>query len=468
MKINRILTAISLLSITATVFGQDISGQWNGLLNIPGSPLRLSINVKETPNGHSSTLDSPDQGAFGIPVDSTLFENNILKLIVVKLGIEFNGEFSDGSFKGNFMQGPMTLPLELSREELEKAPVNRPQEPKKPYPYHTEDVNFKNTKANITLAGTLSMPNKEGKFPAVVMITGSGPQDRNEEIVGHKPFLVISDYLTRKGLAVLRFDDRGFGQSTGDFSKGTSADFATDVNSAVTYLKTRKEIDVTKIGLIGHSEGGLIAPMVAAESKDIHFIVLLAGTGIPGSELLSLQGKLIEKASGTSEEKIKKSADIRDKMIAMTMASNNLEMLKDELRTYLDKELQNEMSKSLIPQGMAKERFISLQIDFMATPWMVYFLRHNPATVLEKVDCAVLAVNGEKDLQVPPNVNLSAIDNALRKHGNEKITLIEFPNLNHLFQECETGAPTEYGIIEQTFSPIALDEISNWILKQVQ
>lgn len=468
MKMKRILTAILILSITATAFGQDINGQWNGLLNIPGSPLRLSINVIETPNGHSSTLDSPDQGAFGIPVDTTLFENNFLKLVVVQLGIEYKGEFLDGSFKGNFMQGPMTLPLELSRGELEKAPVNRPQEPKKPYPYHTEDITFKNIKANITLAGTLSMPSKEGKFPAVVLITGSGPQDRNEEIVGHKPFLVISDYLTRKGLAVLRYDDRGVGKSTGDFSKGTSADFSTDVNSAVAYLKTRKEIDMTKIGLIGHSEGGLIAPMVAAESKDINFIVLLAGTGIPGSELLSLQGKLIETASGTSEEKIKKSGDIRDKMIVMTMASNNLDLLKDELRTYLDKELQNELYKSLIPEGMNKERFISLQVDFMATPWMVYFLRHNPATVLEKVDCAVLAVNGEKDLQVPPNVNLSAIDNALRTHGNENITLIEFPNLNHLFQECETGAPTEYGEIEQTFSPLALEAISDWILKQVK
>ncbi|WP_136465226.1 alpha/beta hydrolase family protein [Flagellimonas onchidii] len=468
MKTNKILTAILILSITTTAFGQDINGQWNGLLNIPGSPLRLSINVKETPNGHSSTLDSPDQGAFGIPVDTTLFKNNILKLVVVKLGIEYNGEFSDGSFKGNFMQGPMTLPLELSRDKLEKSSVNRPQEPKKPYPYHTEDVTFKNTRANITLAGTLSMPSKEGKFPAVVLITGSGPQDRNEEIVGHKPFLIISDYLTRRGLAVLRFDDRGFGKSTGDFSKATSADFATDVSSAVTYLKTRKEINETKIGLIGHSEGGLIAPMVAAESKDVDFIVLLAGTGIAGNELLSLQGKLIEKASGVSEEKIKISGEIRDKMIVMTMASDNLEMLKDELRTYLDKELQNELSKSLIPQGMTKERFISLQVDFMATPWMVYFLRHDPATILEKVDCAVLAVNGGKDLQVPPKENLSAIEAALRKHGNEKITLIEFPNLNHLFQKCETGAPTEYGVIEQTFSPIALEEISSWILKQIR
>ncbi len=468
MKIIRTLIIIITFSISLTAFGQDITGQWNGLLNIPGSPLRLAINITKTANGFTSTLDSPDQGAFGIPVDATSFENTTLKITVVNLGIQYNGEFADDTFEGTFLQGGMTLPLELSRDKIEKTTVNRPQEPKKPYPYYAEDVSFQNVEANITLAGTLTLPKKEGKYPAVVLITGSGPQDRNEEIVGHRPFLIISDYLTRNGIAVLRFDDRGVGQSTGDFARATSVDFASDVKSAVAFLKTRKEIDVTKIGLVGHSEGGLIAPMVAAESKDIDFIVLLAGTGISGGRLLSLQGKLIEKASGISETKIKKSGEIRDKMIAMTIASKDLKTLKDDLRTYLNEELQNAASKALVPQGITEEQFISMQIDFMATPWMVYFLRHDPATILEKVDCAVLAVNGEKDLQVPPKENLTAIDDALKKHGNKNVTVVEFPNLNHLFQECETGTPQEYGTIEETFSPVALEEISKWILKQVQ
>tara|TARA_R110002049_G_scaffold272291_1_gene449771 strand:+ start:1454 stop:2860 length:1407 start_codon:yes stop_codon:yes gene_type:complete len=468
MKKLRALITIITLSLSLTAFGQDITGQWNGLLHIPGSPLRLAINITKTANGFTSTLDSPDQGAFGIPVDATSFENTTLKITVANLGIQYTGEFADDTFKGIFIQGGMSLPLEFSRDKIDKTTANRPQEPKKPYPYYTEDVSFQNIEANITLAGTLTMPKKVGKHPVVVLITGSGPQDRNEEIVGHRPFLIISDYLTRNGIGVLRFDDRGIGQSTGDFASATSIDFASDVRSAVAFLKTRNEIDVNKIGLVGHSEGGMIAPMVAAESKDIDFIVLLAGPGISGGKLLSLQGRLIEKASGISEAKIKKSGEIRDKMIAMTIASEDLQTLKDDLRTYLKEEFQNTASKTLLPQGISDEQFISMQIDFMATPWMVYFLRHDPALVLAKVDCAVLAVNGEKDLQVPPKENLMAIDYALKKHGNRKVTVVEFPNLNHLFQECETGAPSEYGTIEETFSPVALEEIANWILKQVQ
>ncbi len=468
MKILRTLMAILTFSVSPTAFGQNITGQWNGLLNIPGSPLRLAINITKTDQGYTSTLDSPDQGAYDIPVDTTLFKGSTLKLTVINLGIQYKGEFADDTLKGTFIQGGMTLPLDFSRDKIEKTTVKRPQEPNKPYPYLAEDVTFQNVEANISLAGTLTMPKKEGKYPAVVLITGSGPQDRNEEIVGHKPFLVISDYLTKNGIAVLRFDDRGIGQSTGDFASATSVDFASDVKSAVAYLKTRKEIDVTKIGLVGHSEGGLIAPMVAAESKDIDFIVLMAGPGISGDKLLSLQGKLIEKASGISEAKIKRSGEIRDKMIAKTIASKDINTLKAELRTYLIEEFQNTESRALLPQGITEEQFISMQINFMATPWMVNFLRHDPATVLEKVDCAVLAINGEKDLQVPPKENLTAIDYTLKKQGNKKVTVMEFPNVNHLFQESETGTPNEYEAIEQTVSPIVLTEMTNWILKQVQ
>ena len=219
---------------------------------------------------------------------------------------------------------------------------------------------------------------------------------------------------------------------------------------------------------MGHSEGGLIAPMVAAEAKDIDFIVLMAGPGISGDKLLSLQGKLIERASGISEAKIKRSGEIRDKLIDMTIASQDINTLKADLRTYLIEEFQNTESKALLPQGITEEQFISMQIDFMATPWMVNFLRYDPANVLEKVDCAVLAINGEKDLQVPPKENLAAIDFALKKQGNKKVTVMEFPNVNHLFQECETGTPNEYGTIEETFSPVVLTEMTNWILKQVQ
>lgn len=447
---------------------QDITGQWNGLLEIPGNPLRLVFNISESDSGYTSTLDSPDQGALGIPVNSTVFKASKLNITVTALGLTYAADFADGKFEGTFTQGGFSLPLVLSQETIEKPVLNRPQEPKEPYPYYSEEVSFSNDEANITLAGTLTLPKETGIFPVVVMITGSGPQDRNEELAGHKPFLVISDYLTRNGIGVLRFDDRGAGKSTGDFTTATSADFASDVQSAISYLKTRKEIDKSNIGLIGHSEGGVIAPMVASRSKDVKFIVLMAGTGIPGSALLSLQGRLITRAMGKSKVEIEKSAEIRNKMIDITVTSKDLQTLRNDLNAYLKDESGKEESRALVPEGTSIEQFIKVQVDFMATPWMVYFLRHDPAKVLEKVSCSVLAINGDRDLQVPAKENLTAIANALKMAGNKKVTIKEMSGLNHLFQESETGSPAEYAAIEQTFSPRALKEISDWILKQVE
>jgi len=357
--------------------------------------------------------------------------------------------------------------LNLSRKTIKKEIVQRPQEPTKPYPYYSEEVTFQNKKTNTSLSGTLTLPKKEGVFPVVILITGSGPQNRNEEILGHKPFLVISDYLTKKGIAVLRYDDRGTGESTGDFATATSADFATDVESAITYLKTRKEINKNKIGLVGHSEGGLIAPIVASKTNEVSFIVLLAGTGIPGNELLLLQQELIARDKGESEEDIKKSIQTNAKVFEMIVKSNDNSKLKSDLTTLMNETLKKE-TNSKIPNGMSKKDFVLAQVNQITSPWMQYFLKFNPATTLEKVTCPVLAINGEKDLQVPPKENLVAIEKALKKGGNKNVTIIEFPNMNHLFQECKTGSLTEYATIEQTFSPIALAEISNWILKQVK
>ncbi|WP_089888153.1 alpha/beta hydrolase family protein [Kriegella aquimaris] len=462
------LTTLLTFVIVFTSVAQDITGQWNGLLEIPGNPLRLVLHIVESDTGYTSTLDSPDQGALGIPVNSTSFEDSKLNIAITALGLVYTANLKGEKLEGTFTQGGFSLPLELSREAIEKPKVNRPQEPKEPYSYYSEEVNFSNTSAEIVLAGTLTLPKATGTYPVVIMITGSGPQNRNEELAGHKPFLVISDYLTKNGIGVLRYDDRGAGESTGDFTTATSVDFASDVQSAIAYLKTRKKVDKHNIGLIGHSEGGIIAPMVAVQSKDVKFIVLMAGTGIPGSELLSIQGRLIAKAMGKSDVEIKKSAEIRDKMISMAVASDNIQTLKDDLNTYLVAETQNEESSTWVPESVDTEQFIKAQIDFMATPWMVYLLRHDPANVLEKVNCPVLAINGDKDLQVPAKENLEAIAKALKKGGNKNVTLKMLPGLNHLFQESETGSPTEYAAIEQTFSPMALKEISNWILQQVE
>ena len=301
--------SILLISLLASISlsAQDIIGQWNGVLKVQGTQLRLVFNVTKTDNSISSTMDSPDQGANGIPTSTTSFENSILKITIANAKIEYEGRLgTDNIIVGTFKQGGQSFPMNLSKNKIEKEKLARPQEPKKPYSYYSEDITFENKKAGISLSGTLTLPNKEGVFPVVILISGSGPQNRDEELLGHKPFLVLSDYLTKNGIAVLRYDDRGTALSKGDFKNATSADFAIDVESAIAYLKTRKEINKKKIGLIGHSEGGLIAPMVANKSKDISFIVLLAGPGLKGDEILLLQQKLIGKASGVKDEDLQK------------------------------------------------------------------------------------------------------------------------------------------------------------------
>jgi fermentation-respiration switch protein FrsA (DUF1100 family) len=449
---------------TLTTVGQDITGPWNGILKIQGIQLRVVFNISKTDSGFSSTMDSPDQGAFGIPVTSTTFENHRLNLKVANAGIVYEGEFKDSIIAGTFKQRVMSIPLDLRRESKEKTIINRPQEPAKPYPYYEEEITFENKKDGIKLAGTLTVPEKEGKFPAVVLISGSGPQNRNEEVFGHKPFLVIADYLTKNGMAVLRYDDRGTSGSEGNFQSATSPDFATDAEAALSYLKTRKEINKKKIGLIGHSEGGIIAPMVASNSSDVRFIVLLAGTGIPGNELLLLQQELIGKASGMADSLLQITREINKGAFDIVVKSTDTELLKKELSDYIRQKMK-EYPDVESQEGVNDEDLIKEQLNQLTGPWMQYFLKYNPAPTLEKVKCPVLALNGERDLQVPPKENLTAIKAALQKGGNKKITLKELPGLNHLFQECKTGSPLEYNQIEQTFSPAALEEINQWMIK---
>ena len=463
------LTLVILTSLfSLTIYGQDITGQWNGALKIQGTQMRLVFNISQTENSLSSTMDSPDQGAKGIPATTTSFENSILKITIANAKIEYEGTLGqDNIIVGTFMQGGQSFPMNLSKEKIEKEKLVRPQEPIKPFPYYSEDITFENKKVGINLAGTLTLPNKEGVFPVVILISGSGPQNRDEELLGHKPFLVLSDFLTKNGIAVLRYDDRGIAMSKGDFKTATSADFATDVESAIAYLKTRKEINKNKIGLIGHSEGGLIAPMVASKSKDVAFIVLLAGTGIQGDSLLLLQKKLIEEASGINKEDIQKGQSSNRKVFDIVNKSISLEQLNSDLTIYF-KQILKDNPNTQKPAEMSDDDFVNLQVKQIATPWMQYFIKYNPATALEKVKCPVLAINGEKDLQVPPKENLEAINKALTKGGNKRVTTKELPNLNHLFQECKTGSPDEYATIEQTFSPIALTEILKWLQTQTK
>jgi fermentation-respiration switch protein FrsA (DUF1100 family) len=454
-----LVLAISVLGLN----GQDITGQWNGALKVQGMQLRIVFNITGNDKGYSATMDSPDQGAKGIPVTSVTFTDSKLKLEITNIRMEYNGELKENTIIGTFKQNGMEFPMNLSKEKIEKQVVKRPQNPVQPYPYYSEEVTFPNSNAGINLAGTLTLPSQEGKYPAVILITGSGPQNRDEELMGHKPFLVLSDYLTRQGIAVLRYDDRGVSQSKGDFKSATTVEFASDVESAISYLKTRNEILSKKIGLVGHSEGGIIAPLVAAHSKDVNFIVLLAGTGIRGDKLLLLQQALLAKTTGIPETEIQKSREINTKAFEIVMKSVNVETLKADLRKFLVETMKSSPDYAK-PKGMTDDDFISLQVNQITSPWMLYFIKYDPAIALEKVKCPVLAVNGEKDLQVPAKVNLPAIEMALKKGGNKQVTTKEFPGLNHLFQECKTGSPSEYAEIDQTFSPVALDFVAQWIL----
>ncbi|MEG1024182.1 MAG: alpha/beta hydrolase [Flavobacterium sp.] len=449
-----------LILITALISfimnGQEITGQWNGLLKVPNGQLRVVFHVNKTENGYNGTMDSPDQKVTGIPLGKVAFEKSILKLEIPSAQISYEGTLNkDNIVVGKFTQGGQSLELDLSKETIQKQVYARPQEPQKPYPYYTEEVKFENKTDNVVLAGTLSLPKKEGNFPAVILITGSGRQNRDEELLGHKPFLVLADYLTKKGIAVLRFDDRGAGESTGDFSKASTIDFSKDVQAGVDYLKTRKEIDKKKIGLIGHSEGGLIAPIIAGNSKDIDFIVLLAGPGLRGDVLLLLQTELIERQSGVSNEEIKKRQEILKGAYDLVVASSaNDENFKNSVSTYFNSKFDENQAKAATNQ--------------ITSNWWYTFIKMDPVVALAKVKCPVLALNGSKDLQVPAEVNLQVIEKTLAKAGNKKVTAKILPNLNHLFQECKTGSPDEYEKIEQTFSPIALEEISSWVLLQIK
>lgn len=435
----------------------DIDGAWMGTLDTGAVKLRVVFHIVNTDAGLTATLDSPDQGMKGMSTSSVARNGASLRIEAKNIDGVFQGQIAAdlSAIDGTWTQGGGTLPLKLKPvTEKDKADMQqkRPQNPVKPYPYREEDVSYKNTDQNVTLAATLTVPQGKGPFPAVVLITGSGPQDRDETLLGHKPFLVLSDYLTRHGIAVLRADDRGVGKSTGVFSQATTADFATDTGAGVAYLKTRSEIDPHKIGLIGHSEGGVIAPMIAARNKDVAFIVMMAGTGVPGDEVIVAQGEAIEIASGVKPEEAAKQAAKQREIVKL------IETEKDQ--AVLEKQLREKMA------GDVPEAQIGMEISQFTSTWFRYFLTYDPATALRKVTCPVLAINGSLDKQVLPSQNLPAIRRALEEAGNKHIEIDELPGLNHLFQTAKTGSPAEYAQIEETISPVALEKMADWIVKQ--
>ena len=444
-----------------------VEGAWTGTLDAMGTKLRIVFRVAKNPDGSWKTLvDSPDQGAKDIPVSETVIKGDTLIFKSAAVMGTYEGLIQpDGKTAvGTWKQGGMSLPLTLSKTD--QAPtVNRPQEPKPPFPYKQEEVAFKNERAGIVLSGTLTVPEQGGPFAAVVMITGSGPQDRDEQLLGHKPFLVIADYLTRRGVAVLRCDDRGIGKSTGDFAKATSVDFASDVLAAVAFLKSRKDIDPKRIGLAGHSEGAIIAPMVASQSKDVAFVILLAGPGMRGEELMYLQAARMSQAMGVDEKTISRNEATQRELFAVLNSEKDDAVAAKKLREILNRAMEGMTADEKAKTG-SSEAAIDAQIKRMLTPWFRYFLAYDPAVELNRLRCPVLALWGEKDLQVPPKENMPLVEQALKKAGNKDAVLKVLPGLNHLFQTASTGSVSEYAQIEETFSPAALTVIGDWIAER--
>ena len=454
------ILAVIVLFSSFTSFSQTnekIAGNWSGKLDLPGTKLEIIFKISVDENGKlNAKMDVPVQGAKDLPVSETIVNGDSLKLSIAMIMGKFSGRItSDSIIEGTWKQSGATFSLILNKTGV-VTEMKRPQTPKAPFPYFSEEVGYINQKSGLKLAGTLTLPENAKNCTAVILITGSGAQDRDESIFGHKPFLVIADFLTRNGVAVLRVDDRGIGGSEGNIQNATSEDFAGDVLAGIEFLKTKKEIDQNKIGLIGQSEGGLIAPMVANSSKEVAFVVLLAGPGVTGEQIIYRQVELLNRAAGLTEEQITQKLNIQKNIFEILLNEKDTVNQMDHLQQVFSNGTYETMSDD-------QKKIIDANLNALKTKWFRFFLTYDPFPALVKLKCPVLALNGSKDLQVPPAENLAAIEKALKEGGNKNFKSMEMENLNHLFQTCETGTVAEYAQIEETISPAVLEILRVWI-----
>jgi dienelactone hydrolase len=446
------LLSFALILSTFSIFSQEFEGDWTGKILVQGFPLTLDYHISKNENGFTATMDSPDQKSYGNKVKEVIVNGYEINLNFPEYKIFTKLNYKNDSLIGNYVQLGKNYPMSLSRKTGESKAINRPQEPKAPFDYQIEEVKFKNTKEKITLAGTLTYPNGAGPFPTVILISGSGGQNRDEELFNHKPFWVIADYFAKNGIATLRYDDRGIAQSEGNFAASTSEDFAEDAKAGIEFLKKHSKVNTSRLGIVGHSEGGIIAPMVAAADSSVGFIILLAGPGIPIDELMILQNNEVSKAAGLAESIIKENAVLNQKCYAIIKTEKDLTKTKSKLRKLLSK---NKMS----------ELDIQNTINLVCSPWFRYFIQYDPKISLEKVKCPVLAVNGDKDIQVIAKENLAGIEAALKKAGNQNYEVKLVENKNHLFQTTEKLGIDEYFENEETFAPDVLKLMLDWINK---
>lgn len=457
---------------------------WQGVLTADKQKLKLQFRIyPQAGETRRVLMDSLTQHVGGFVGQADLSPNSI-RFSIDGLGARFEGQLTDaGRLTGIWKQGSAELDLileKVERPELDRVvPAARPQTPKPPFPYLIQDVKFRNHAAGIELAGTLTLPNGAGPFPAAVLVSGSGPQDRNETLFEHKPFWVLADHLTRQGVAVLRYDERGVGESSGEFGSATTEDFTQDALSAVQFLKSQGAIDSLQIGVIGHSEGGLVAPWVATQDPSLAWIVCLAAPGVNGTKILLSQGRLIVAAAGGGEAEMNLQTEIQEVLLDLLnrgVIQRDLDAAVNEgTEQVLVRLKKTQTAGSALNQSLDSEEFqtqirAAMRANLIAanTPWFRYFARHEPGPILKQVRCPVLALNGEKDVQVDPQLNLPEIEAALRSGGNSAVTVRTLPGLNHLFQKSATGSVTEYETNEQTLDPSMLEAVTEWILEQAR
>ena len=437
-----------------------VEGLWQGALETRGLRLRYQLHVSHDSEGELiGALDSLDQSVSGLPAINVTLKDSAFHFEIPAMGGTYDGALNaeKNAMAGSWSQSGQTASVEFKRSD-QPLELRRPQNPTKPYPYREEDVTFSNASAKVTLSGTLTLPKGSGPFPAAVLVAGSGPHDRDESLENHKPFLVLSDFLTRQGIAVLRYDKRGIGKSTGSADSATTLDLASDTAAAIDFLKSRKDIDSAHIGLIGHSEGAMIAPYLAAHSKDVAWVVLLAAPVTKGQDTLLNQSELIARASGLTEPEILASLEFDRNAYNLVREEKNPAVLTEKLKSFV---------KSSGLDGVMPPTVLEPQLRMLTSPWFRFFLDYDPLPSLQNTKCPVLALYGQKDLQVPAKTNLPLLQKALSDADNTQADIRQLADLNHLFQHAYSGSPAEYGAIEETFSPEALQIISDWLQPRI-
>lgn len=441
----------------------DVVGTWTGILEAGPQKLTMIFAIRRDDEGNlKATISVPEQGLSAHPLDGATFAEGKLVLTFTMVNGKYEATLSpDGkSLEGKWIQNGVSLELNMAPGEAVKP--NRPQEPKPPFPYRVEEVSYDNAAADITFHGTLTIPTTAGPHPAVFLISGSGPQDRDESIAEHKPFAVLADHLTRRGLIVLRSDDRGVNGTKGSTATSTMEDHAADALAAVAYLRTRDEVDVARIGLIGHSEGAVVAPIAAVQSDEVAFLVLLAPTGVDGRAIIADQAARILTAAGAPADLVAQSNTIRQQLFDLLLGEPDDTKAADLLRPVLETEIRRQLGK---PEGDDEgvKAMVEAQIAELVNPWMRFFLAFDPVEIYREVSVPVLAMWGEKDLQVAPELNADPVETALKAGDNRAVETDILPGLNHLFQTCATGSPAEYFTIEETIAADALDRLTEWL-----